>query len=393
MNRYILGTVVLALMFAMCIPISVFSDDSEAIEITTGEAGISWKSDTLDAEQTSKLLSDDQLTDMAKRAMENFLIYESDYYNISELTIKEANISKARGMKVTDGDVTTVGNNSMTVKMTFKATCKEGSGGQKLLKDGSYMADLIKNVCFDNVTQVGAYFQFDIEYTTVESGIVTQEFVKNNNGNPVVEKMTQDLAEKVIVKGDVKYTYVVDEKETVKEFTIDMSNNVSAKGYEIECSFSGDIKEATESTKVIKNSNIGDVTYAIDISYTVDGNDFDKSVDLSSIIIYEIGSATDTATVLTASDVTVPTYVFYASSLDETPLFSSVNDTSLQNNDALKSFLEENGSIGETYDAAYDNANSEFGSSKSNILLFVGIGVGVVAVVAVGAFLFFRMRP
>ena len=98
-------------------------------------------------------------------------------------------------------------------------------------------------------------------------------------------------------------------------------------------------------------------------------------------------------TILDAPALAPVTYEFYDTGGTATPLFYSVNDPALASNDALKAYLNEHGSTGETFSAAEDLADSEYGSAKkSHTLFYVGIGVAVVAVVGVAAFVILRMR-
>ena len=392
MKKLLIAAGVLVLAAAMCVPVTVFSDGSDAFEIKESENGISWESDTLNEEQVNKLYTQDQLDDLAGEAAE-LVLYDSYKFTFSNVKVTEAEVKVAQGKKVTSEEMTYIMDNSVKAKLTFRATAK--SSDDRLFSDMADNVDLIRFVKFDNRTVSGMYLDFDVEFEMVLTEKSVNGYVQNKAGNYVVVKEDRDMMESRSVNGNVKCCYNDGTADVTKEFTVDMSSEYGTKGAHTEYEFNGDPADAKEGDRVLcKEQDAGDITYVFKSKYEVDGTSGGGEYDLSAMMEVESGSATASATVYEADDLEPVTYEFYPTGGTATPLFYSVNDPALASNDALKTYLNEHGSTGETFSSAEDLADSEYGSSakKSHTMLYVGIGVGVVAVVAIGAFVFFRMR-
>ena len=392
MKRLLIAAGVLVLAATMCIPISVLSDGSDAFDITESENGISWESDTLDEEQINKLYTPGQIEDLAYQAL-GTVVDSTSNYTISEVKATEAKVSKSLGSKVTGSSMTDLRDESVTAKLTFKATVKSGYGNNNIFDNIYLLTDLIRYVKFDNRTTVGAVMEFDVEVKMVNTYKDVNEFEQNKDGNYVVVKQSYDNKEFINVKGDVKYTYNDGTADVVREFSVDFGQDFGYKGSYTEYEFDGDVADAKAGDRVLcKDQDLGDVFYIFKLKYDADGSGGDE-VDLSDVMELETGSAYSTAVIYNEAALAPETYEFYPSGGTATPLFNTVADPLLASNDALKTYLSEHGTIGESFSDAEDLADSEYGSAKkSHTLLYVGIGVAVVAVVGVAAFVILRMR-
>ena len=392
MKRLLIAAGVLALAAAMCIPISVFSDGSDAFDITESENGISWESDTLDEEQINKLYTPGQIEDLAYQAL-GTVVDSTSNYTISEVKATEAKVSKSLGSKVTGSSMTDLRDESVTAKLTFKATVKSGYGNNNIFDNIYLLTDLIRYVKFDNRTTVGAVMEFDVEVKMVNTYKDVNEFEQNKDGNYVVVKQSYDNKEFINVKGDVKYTYNDGTADVVREFSVDFGQDFGYKGSYTEYEFDGDVADAKAGDRILcKDQDLGDVFYILKLKYDADGSGGGE-VDLSDVMEIETGSAFSTAVIYNEAALAPETYEFYPSGGTAIPLFYSVADSLLASNDALKTYLSEHGTVGESFSDAEDLADSEYGSAKkSHTLLYVGIGVAVVAVVAIAAFVVLRMR-
>ena len=391
MKRLLIAAGVLALAAAMCIPISVFSDGSDAFDITESENGISWESDTLNEEQVNKLYSEAQLEDLAEEAMD-LLFASTSSFTASNVKVTEAKVKESQGLKVTANDRTEVRDSSVRCKLTFRATAN--SAGNNIFSNAPGGADLMKYVKFDNRTVAGMYFDIDAEFELTASGKDVQEFVQNKAGNYVVVKENRDSMEYRSLSGDVKCVYNDGTADVTKEFTVDFSTKFGNKDAHATFEFNGEPADAVMGDRVLcGDQGTGDVWYVFKYEYKADGSNGGGTYDLSDIWEVEVGSSYTNVTILDAPALAPVTYEFYDTGGTATPLFYSVNDPALASNDALKAYLNEHGSTGETFSAAEDLADSEYGSAKkSHTLLYVGIGVAVVAVVGVAAFVILRMR-
>lgn len=392
MKRLLIAAGVLVLAATMCIPISVLSDGSDAFDITESENGVSWESDTLDEEQINKLYTPGQIEDLAYQAL-GTVVDSTSNYAISEVKATEAKVSKSLGSKVTGSSMTDLRDESVTAKLTFKATVKSGYGNNNIFDNIYLLTDLIRYVKFDNRTTVGAVMEFDVEVKMVNTYKDVNEFEQNKDGNYVVVKQSYDNKEFINVKGDVKYTYNDGTADVVREFSVDFGQDFGYKGSYTEYEFDGDVADAKAGDRILcKDQDLGDVFYIIKLKYDADGSGGGE-VDLSDAMELETGSAFSTAVIYNEAALAPETYEFYPSGGTAIPLFYSVADPLLASNDALKTYLSEHGTVGESFSDAEDLADSEYGSAKkSHTLLYVGIGVAVVAVVAIAAFVVFRMR-
>jgi hypothetical protein len=396
MKKIMIALGVLALAAAMCIPVSVLSDDSQAFDITEGSAGVSWESDTLNKEDIAKLFGAGAGESDADDILDE-LVSDSSDYTISGVEVDNLKVSKSLGTEVTGSSMTVVSCETHSCDIKFKAVCKEGHGNERLLSSTAG-ADLIRYLGFTNKTQVGAAFEFDVNYGTTRVSIMTYEFVKNAEGNYVVTKLYMKSSENVTsIKGDAKYTYTENAQSVTKDYTVDIDLNVLFE-YDTNYEFQGKAEEATAASPVISTMDNVSGKYTYHISYGFDGDDHEViDGDLSDFIELEfaIGANTGKATVLLEPSMVVPTYKFYEEGNTVTAIFGYAEDPSLRTDEAMKAFLDEHGTTSTGFSEAKSiaDSNSDMSSGKkSHTMLYIAVGVGVVAVVAIGAFVFLRAR-
>lgn len=381
MNKYLIATGVLVLVTAMCIPASVFSDGSDAFEITTGEAGISWESDELEEKQISALYDIDEKTNLAYTAMRS-IIWNAYHYEISEINISKAKISMANGIKVTENEKISTADDSGTYELTFKATCAAGHGGEQLFDNSTDMLDLIKYVTFDNESQEGAIFVFNVKLSVINMEHSIVEFEKNAADDCVVIKQTITGREFISVKGDVKYTFTDGTEQVTKAFSVDFVYNAQVEDRVNEQEFNKEIQDVVAGDKAISNYSTGACSYQLKQKYTFDeesgGLDDEWSDD-------DYPEPLGPVMILGADDLKIPTYEFLYSGGDSIALFYSVGSPELDTNEKVKSFLEDNGSLGETFDTAEDLCESELDQppAKTRIWLLVSVFVVMVSIAAV----------
>ncbi len=391
MKKLLIAAGVLVLAAAMCVPVTVFSDGSDAFEIKESENGISWESDTLNEEQVNKLYTQDQLDELAKEGAD-VLLSSTSNFTFSDVKVTEAKVKESQGVKVTTKDMTAVADDSVKAKLTFRATAK--SSGYSIFNSMTATVDLIRFVKFDNRTVSGMYFDFDVNVEIVSTEKTVREYTQNKAGNYVVVKEDRDTLSYRAIEGSVKCCYNDGTADVTKDFTVDMSTKYGTEGASVTYEFEKGPADAVAGDRVLcTDQKVGDVSYLFKVKYNVDGKDGGDEYDLSDIMEIEGASATASATVYAEGDLDAVTYEFYPTGGTAVPLFYAVNDPALASNDALKAYLNEHGSTGETFSSAEDLADSEYGSAKkSHTMLYVGIGVGVVAVAAIGAFVFLRAR-
>ncbi|MBQ3736152.1 MAG: hypothetical protein II855_04375, partial [Candidatus Methanomethylophilaceae archaeon] len=300
MKKLLIAAGVLVLAAAMCIPVTVFSDGSDAFEIKESENGISWESDTLNEEQVNKLYTQDQLDELAEEAAE-LVLYDGYKFTLSNVKVTEAEVKVAQGKKVTSEEMTCIDSDSVKAKLTFRATAK--SSDDRLFSNMADNVDLIRFVKFDNRTVSGMYLDFDVEFEMVLTEKSVNGYVQNKAGNYVVVKEDRDMMESRSVNGSVKCCYNDGTADVTKEFTVDMSSEYGTKGAHTEYEFNGDPADAKEGDWVLcKEQDAGDITYVIKWKYEVDGTSGGGEYDLSEAVAVEGGSATASATVYEADD-------------------------------------------------------------------------------------------
>ena len=388
MKKNVLTIVALALAVAMCITIPVSSDDSDAFDIVTGEAGLRWDSSKLSTEDIGRLIDDTQIKDEAREVLTQFVI-SSYSYDLSEVVISDATLSVSTGIKVTSDAITYADAETISYKITFKATCN--SSGEDLLR--SMMgSDLIAYVCFSNQTQNGAVFEVSADVTKKDASIYTEHLTKTNSGNYVVSGEEYKESENCMtLKADVKYTYTVDAQSVERNFSLDskFENSYNAN---TKITFDGKAEDATDDTDTLRVYALTKAKYAYSLACSFNGKTVKNSFDLSDSIGDEQRSVGSTkASIFYEGDIEPPQISYY-SELGNA-MFYHVADPTLRSNDALKAFLQEHGTTNETFSSALDLAESNIDvGSGSKLLLYAGIGVAVAAVAAVGYFLFVRRK-
>ena len=199
------------------------------------------------------------------------------------------------------------------------------------------------------------------------------------------------------IKGDAKYTYTENAQSVTKEYTVDYEYGPVME-YDTNFEFQGKPEEATATAPIISTMDNVNGKFTYRISYGFDGNDYEiLDGNFWDEISVEFGAQaeTGTATVLLEPSMVVPTYRFYEEGNTTTAIFGYAEDPSLRTDEAMKAFLDEHGTTSTEFSEAKSiaDSNSDLSSGKkSHTMLYIAVGVGVVAVVAIGAFVFLRAK-
>ena len=390
MNKCIFTVAVLALAAAMCIPLSAVADSSDAFDVTPGEAGVSWASNPLSAEQAQRLYSAEYGSGLAKSTL-GMIVSDSYDFTVSNLDLSDLRLRMALGTKVTEKSLTVVNDSSYSCSLKFKAAAEYS--GDDLLATGFANPELIEFVGIANQTQAGAFFEIDGTFTVSDSSINTTNVTKTDEGKYIpVGSETKAAVEVRSFAGTVKYVYDDSGAETTKEFSVDYSMNVAFHSRETFI-FEGNPEKAVSDAHILTSRDYPDAVYSLTKKDTFNGKTYTVSGDASDVMkIESTATSSGTAAIMTEGAFAIPAYKYYGSA--GVSLFSSVQDSTLANDDALKAFMSENGTVGDSYAAALSLAESDivFPGSGSNLLIYAGAAVAVIAVAALAYFLFFRRR-
>ena len=390
MKKLLIAAAVIALVAAMCIPITVFSEDSAAAStVTPGSSGVSAEITLEDENEIFKFVDKDDLPDMAAMYLGRIVVSPAQY-DISDVKILKLEYKGSLGTEVNEEDYTNLNGYYTLMKVTFTATAKEGATG--ILFDGDY-GNLIEYVDTDNVNRAGAVFKIEMTLEITDSEEDYWEFVKNADNNLVITKYTNEYNYVEKMDYSVEYTYKdTNGKDVNKEFDFSFTSEDAAKST-IEYELIGiEARDAVAESKVFIK---GDYDYSHDYRQTkvkCDG----ETYTWKHVYAYDENdfSTYDTAEIWVDANLSAPEYLFYG---PDPALFHiyQVVDESLRSNDALKAYLDENGSIGTDFKAAKSVAEDTFDApakKKSNVGLYIGIGVAVAAAAAIVAVIIIRRR-
>lgn len=393
MKKMIIAVAVIALAAAMCIPACIFADNSDAVTKTNGSSGISVKISTSDATEIAKFYSTEDWNDIATGVWNGYfgeLIGYLPNYNISEGKVVEMDFKESHGVDITDDYVSNVNSESTVTKYTFKATT--------VANDYAFfennLGQLIKYVEPTNKTHKDAVLNVTVTVEDTTSTVTKNYITKNSENNYVVTKRNSEILNYEKVSAEIKYTYGTIEKSFTYEKTNDLYSDttVNVDFMDVEP------KDATATTNVIKSTDYNKERFVLKTVVKCDGKTYTNETDEGATLIkHELSTfGTLGAGMVISADISAPVYKFYGDVLDPYAIFNEgmVADTSLRSNDAMKTYLDDNGSIGETFSSAESTADSMMPSSGggTNILLFVAIGIGAVVIVAIVVFVFLKKK-
>ena len=397
----------IAVMIAavMCaVPIFVI-EDSEAIDITAGEAGISFKAGSVSDENFDKLTGGDAKEEIYAEYASSVLsavVDDSYRFDVDGSTVKISNVKDvklARGMKVTSDSVATTTGDAMTFDIEFKATAA-GAGDLFELYDGTQT--LYKEL--DKTNRFAASNTIEFKGTATISNMSESDYkiAKTYSNYYVVTEGTMKMSRFASFSGDIVF-----KNGTTYNITINKAEKGMSLDSKVEFDFYGvEPSNLTSESKYMQTTN-GTSSANNVLKYKINGNSdgYDHSYNSKDIPDglmagrYEVGEVGDLGGMyLYTTNIAVPTYLYYDGSLypiESTSFFNQycVKDANLKDNDKMKAFLDDIGNVGDTYSSAESAANGAYesvgasGSGNSNIIFYVIIGVLAVAVVALAVLL------
>lgn len=394
MKKMIIAVAVIALAAAMCIPACIFANDSDAASTkTNGSSGISVKISTSDATEIAKFYPTEYWNDIATTVWNGYfgeLIGYLPNYNISEGKVVEIDFKESHGVDITDDYVSNVDSKSTVTKYTFKATT--------VANDYNFfendLGQLIKYIEPTNKTHKDAVLKVTVTVEETTSEVTKKYITKNSENNYVVTKGNSESLDYTKVSAEIEYTYGTVEKSFTYEKT---SNRYTDATVDVDF-LDTEPKDATATTNVLRDVKYNKLTYLIDTVIKCDGKTYTNEMDESGFVAKRELSTFGPlgGSMVISTDISAPVYKFYGDVLDPYAIFdeTTVADTSLRSNDAMKDYLDKNGSIGESFSAAESTADSAMPSSGggTNILLFVAIGIGAVVIVAIVVFVFLKKK-
>ena len=395
-NKAMIAVMIAAVMCA--VPLFVI-DDSEAITITTGDAGVSFKAGSVSDEDFAKLTGgDNKETTYAgyARSVMSTVIDEYNKFTVNASTVKITNVEDyrlSRAAKLTEDSYATTKADEITFDIEFTATASS-AGDLFILYDGTQTLyiELGKTNRFVSTNTVTFKGTATIGTTMTKDCSIAKTY----GNNYITTEGTLKTSEYKEFSGEVIFNNGVAHRITVSK---------AATGNSTDSSFEYDFygvepSNLTSDSKYMKNNDgtyTGTNVFKYKINNRSDG--YDRSYnqdDFPSRLfanIYSVGTVEDLEfSDLFTFDLSVPEYLYYDGSLVPTPstcLFDKncVADESLKDNDRMREFLDGIGTVGSTYSDAESVTNAAFesvGSSggNSNIIFYVIIGVLSVAVVA-----------
>lgn len=392
MKKMIIAVAVIAIAAAMCIPACVFADNSDAAcTKTNGSAGISVELSTSDEKEIVKFFPkadwNDDATGIWTSSVFSSLFANRTSYDVTEGKIVEVKYTKAMGKEITDDYISEVNSSSQIMKYSFKATCKTDN---LAIFDNS-LGQLIKYIEPTNKSHKDATFTITVTVEQTTSSVSKGYITKNNDNDYVVTEADGETFNKSSVSAEVKYSYGT----ISKDFTYEKIDEMFMKG-DFKLDFMGvDPKDAKSTTNVLYSTMPDDYKVVQKTVVKCDGKTYTNKEEIGkSAASTELSRFTQLGyNSVYTGELKVPVYKFYGD--DEYSVFNDmmVDDASLKNNDAMKNYVKDKGSIGEDFSAAKSTAESPMPSSGgTNILLFVAIGIGAVVIIAVVAFIFLKKK-
>lgn len=400
MKKYCIAFAAVAIVAIMCIPASVISDDADAVTITAADKAASFEGNNISQENLEKLIGTDGTTDIAEDILSKFVLSPSAF-TVSEVKFSDVNIRKANGESLSETKRIVVNDDTLTAKVTFKATCTVN--GSALFKSIVLNRDLINYIGSDyNVTQVDAVLEVSATVRYVEAREITSTLVKTSEDNYVITGEESSSMDTTVFDADFTYTYKVDAQPVTKTFTMSYETVEGGSG-SMKLILEGGVEPAdvTAATKVTQEYRYDDLIYIISKNTVkADGKTSTYSEDLSGYVAASVKdqemqqsldapiSTFEGGRYFITADMSVVDRHFYGIG----GLFTSVSDTELQDETKLKEFLGSIGTVSTEFSAAKKMTESDANNGSSgNILLYAGIGIAAVVIIA-GAFFIFRKK-
>ena len=378
------AVLVTAVMLAL--PFAFAADDSEAASMTEGSSGVGYTAKDISDENMEKLFGPSNKVDTASSVLSQ-VVADDDAWDITDVKISDVDVSDYKGMSIDGGTRKSAEVTTSSGKIEFKATCN--TAGQ-FLKNQLYNSTIFKVIGTENTVAVGSTLDISAEIDVAFCSIQTGEYEKNSADNLVLLKVEYRNYHKTGYVGDATYKYG-DGKSI--DFSFDHTSETSSKRT-VEYDFMDTkIADVTDTTKCFMKDVTSEPRRQ---THTVECNG-EKTGYIVEELPDDMYSFNDgeklTVAVVSTLDMKVIDYKFYAPT---NALFSTVYDSSLEDNAKLKEFLDGIGSTTESFSDVEDKADSVYSevtaSKKTDWTKYALIGAAaVLAVVAVAfAVMYFR---
>ena len=384
--------IAMAVAAMMCAVPLFTAEGSDAVIINTGDAGVSFRTDSLTSSEVNDLFTDDEKTSWAKDALALATDQNSTAVNtrwtISDLVISSVtDYRNALGSSLTNDRTKTVRGGGMTCELSFTATVKATYTGY--LYDYTDGTQDLYSYLGERVAPSGAVLKVSGTYTTETSDSETIGFFMNAEKKGCIDEDVSEHTQRSTFKGDLTYD----------------SGSSNTKKYSVEAETATVTKEnvsfdygKVSKADIVKNTEVfvktSYDTYATKtmFNYTTDEGvkgGYDVAVNVKSII-----SPMSNYTVSTAEDYwidedqTLPEFHYYGGS-GNTCLFTTAQKDSLKSDDGMRSFLANAGTVSESFSDVESIVDSSTASVDVNTssdgkfipILCVVIGVLGIAIV------------
>ena len=380
MNMRSISKAMIAVMIAaaMCaVPLFVI-EDADAATVTTGEKALSVEASDVTTADFDRLFSD-----LVKGVV--ILVPLDIEIDASDVTFSEVTFKEGIAMKVDEDKTYGVSGSYIKAKIAYQKDLTTPvqmfplTAGLEELYDylGTNIAATGKNLKVEGTIEMGN-----------NSNETANFFITNEN--KIADDTTTTVRSSFY---KANYTVTYNNGSSVKSFDVEVSGKENTTTTETVKYLIEDKKNAINATEVLVSSTIDNKveksgTYKFDgKTASYEAKDVPQSVEGTFV--------KGTAVSHLSSENLAPVDILYYSE-DGPALFSSpyaVEDATLRDNTAMKTFLESIGSVSDSYSTAKSIADSGSadvsagGSGGSNIIFYVIIGVLAVAVVALAVIL------
>ena len=398
----------IAVMIAavMCAVPLFIVEDSEAVDVTAGDAGISFKAGSISDENFDKLTggtAKEEIYAGYARSVLEAVVEDSYKFSVDASSVKISNVKDvklAKGMKITTDSVAMTNGQEMKFDVEFKATAS--SAGELFdLYDGTQT--LYKELGKTN--RFAATNTLEFKGTAIISGMMDTEnkIAKTYSDYYVATEGKMKMSEYSQFSGDVTFN-----NGTTYKITIDNAEKGFSSDAKITLDFYGVEPSGLTSESKYMKTTTGTSSASNALKYKINDKSggYDRSYNSDDIPdglmggMYQVGTVADLdGEYLYTTSLAVPTYLYYDGSVypnEMTSFFNQycVNDATLKDNDKMKEFLEDIGSVGDTFssaesaaDGAFESVGASGNGGGSNVIFYVIIGVLAVAVVALAVLL------
>ena len=189
-----------AIMVLSVIP--MVSDEADAHVINEKDAGVGFSVNNLSGDTLKKIFSQERQNGAAEYILTMMIKDNSDNYEITEVEVTDYDAAVYMGSSISGNVVNTVDSESLSYKITFKATRTSAPQGQLFFNEYQNAA-IIKEVGLDNMSQEGAVFEVTSYLEFVLSYHTKYTYETNSAEDFVLTHKWEQYYNKQAVKYDV----------------------------------------------------------------------------------------------------------------------------------------------------------------------------------------------